>query len=137
MPRKWKHDKAPGIKRENKQRLKRQKIRKDFAENMERAEQLSRMYYNAADPADVCPGDLAEEFAFWAFCKYRHDKFKEPITKQHADMDATWREIVVTREACAKATEARTYAKRKEMHQRAVSKFRERKMQQRMERDVR
>ena len=114
----WKPDKAPKRKREQKQRLARQQKRKDFAENMQRAEALSREYYNAAYPSDVCPGDLAQEFASWAFCKYRHDKFNEPLTKLHQDMDENWREIVLTAEACAKASAARIEAKNKQMKSR-------------------
>jgi hypothetical protein len=37
MPVKWKPDKAPGKKREQKQWLKRTQQRKDFAKNMEQA----------------------------------------------------------------------------------------------------
>jgi hypothetical protein len=36
MPIKWKPDKAPRRKREQKERLERQQFRKDFAENMQR-----------------------------------------------------------------------------------------------------
>ena len=139
MGKTWKPDKAPGRKRGQKQRFERQKTRKDFAKNMEAAEALAREFYNGTKNAiltvisDVC--DLDQKYVDWARNRYRYLKFSEPMTKLHKDMDETWREIVVTREACAKATEARTRAKRMEMHHRAVEAFRKRKFQKRMLRE--
>ena len=136
MGKTWKPDKAPARKRGEKQRLERHKIRKDFAANMERAEKLAWVYYDAPNIKAVYTGGLEEKFVKWAEEKYRWLKFKEPTSKAFKDMAETWREIVITREACAKATEARTYAKGKEIHRRAVAAFRERQLQKRTEREA-
>jgi hypothetical protein len=137
MRMKWKPDKAPGHKREQKQRLERQQKRKAFAKNMERADALAKKYYDATDPADVCPGDLEEGFVYWAFCNYLYKKSNAPMTQLHKRMHETWCEIVASAAVCAKATEARTYPKRRAQQKRAAAAFRERKRQQRMQRDAR
>ena len=136
MGKTWKPDKPPARKRGQKQRLERHKMRKDFAANMERAEKLAWVYYDAPNIKAVYTGGLEEKFVKWAEEKYHWLKFKEPTSKAFNDMAETWREIVITREACAKATEARTYPKRKEMQRRAVAAFRERKFRKRMEREA-
>ena len=111
MPMKWKPDKPPARKREQKLRLERQKLRKEFAKNMEGAEALARAYHNGTNITAVYTGELEPKFVDWALSKYRHDKFNEEMSKLHKDMAETWREIVVTAEACAKATEARHAAR--------------------------
>ena len=108
----WKHDKGTGNKREQRFRLERQQLRKTFAANMERVDVLCDAYCSATDVAAVNTGDLEQKFVEWAFAKYRHRKFKEPLSEEHLDMAETWREIVVTTEACKTATAARMEANR-------------------------
>jgi hypothetical protein len=129
----WKPDKAPGRKREQKQRLERQQKRKDFAKIMERAFELSCVFCTVTDIATVPTGDLEQKYVDWAISQYRQVKFKEPMNQQHNDMDLNWREIVVTAKACAKATEARTYPKRMAKHKLAVAKIRADRTQSRIE----
>jgi len=137
MPRKWKPDKARGAKREQKQRLERTQQRKDFAVNMERAKELVQVYCTATDIATVPTGNLEQKYVDWALSRYRDLKFKEEMSQLHKNMSHMWREIIVTAAACAKATEARTYAKRKQLQKRAAAAFRERKMQKRLQREKR
>ncbi len=113
---KWKPDKARGSKPENKQKLKRQQSRKEFAKNMERAEETEQKWYNETyDLSMFMPASaLADEFVDWAIRRYKHLKFSDPMSQKHKDMHETWNEIVATAAACAKATAARTYAKRRE-----------------------
>ena len=136
MGKTWKPDKPPSHKRGQKQRIERHKIRKDFAANMERAEKLAWVYVEAKNIKAVNTFGLDEKFVKWAEEKYRSLKFGEPTSKAFKYMRETWREIRKTAEACAKATAARTYAKRKEIHRRAVAAFRERKFRKRMEREA-
>ncbi len=133
MPLKWKPDKAPGKKREQRQRLKRTQQRKDFAKNMERAEKLSREYCMAKDIATVPTGGLEQKFVDWALYHYRLLKFNEDMSQPHKAMDEQWYEIATTAEACKKATEARTYPKRMAEHKLAVAKFRADRTQSRLE----
>ncbi len=121
MPLKWKPDRETGTKREQRFRLERQKIRKTFAQNMQRAEDLYHVYYSAADVKTVDTGDLEQKFVEWAFGKYRHEKFKEALSKEHIDMTENWREIVVTTETCKKAMEARLEANRVKRQQRRAA----------------
>ena len=95
--------------------------------------------YNNRDPLKSGPSGpgLEDKFVDWAINKYRYLKFSETMSKLHADMSENWREIVVTAEACAKATEAHTYPKRKDMQKRAAAAFRERKKQRRQQREAR
>jgi len=141
MPRKWKPDKARGAKREQKQRLERTQQRKDFAVNMERAFELTLKLCNGTKTAIDVRGDdtlgLEQKYRDWAIQEYHHRKFRTPMSQLYKDMDETWREIIVTAAACAKATEARTYAKRKQLQKRAAAAFRERKMQKRLQREKR
>ena len=137
MPRKWKPDKARGAKREQKQRLERTQQRKDFAVNMERAKELVQVYCTATDIATVPTGNLEQKYVDWALSRYRDLKFNEEMSQLHKNMSDMWREILVTAAACAKATEARTYAKRKQLQKRAAAAFRERKMQKRLQREKR
>ena len=108
----WKPDRETGTKREQRFRRERQQIRKTFTANMERADVLCDAYCSATDVAAVNTGDLEQKFVEWAFAKYRHRKFKEPLSEEHIDMSENWREIVVTTEACATATAARMEANR-------------------------
>ena len=124
---KWKPDKARGAKREQKQLLERQQKRKDFAKNMERAEALARDYHNGTNITAAYTGELEPKFVDWALSKYRQDKFKEEMSKAHAEMSETWGEIVVTAVACAKATEARTGPKQREHRKRAAAALRGRR----------
>jgi hypothetical protein len=121
MPLKWKPDRETGTKREQRFRLERQRIRKTFAENMQRAEDLYHVYYSAADVGTVDTGDLEQKFVEWAFGKYRHEKFKEPLRKEHIEMTENWREIVVTTEACKAATAGRMEANRVKRHMRKAA----------------
>jgi hypothetical protein len=118
MPLKWKPDKGTGQKREQRLRLERQQIRRTFVENMERADKLYHVYYSAANIATVDTGSLEQKFVEWAFGKYRHEKFKEALSEEHLDMNDNWREIVLTREECATATEARMEANHLKKHRR-------------------
>ena len=90
---KWKPDKARGAKREQKQLLERQQKRKDFAKNMEGAEALARDYHNGTNITAAYTGELEPKFVDWALSKYRHDKFKEEMSKQHKNMEKEWREL--------------------------------------------
>jgi hypothetical protein len=118
-----KADKAPGRKREQKQRLARQQKRKDFAKNMERASDAAHEWYSGTyDPSILSA--LDPKFVEWAISRYRYLKHSDPMTKKHKDMYEQWREIVATAEACKKATEVRWYAVRKVRRDRAVAKFR-------------
>ena len=137
MPKKWKPDKAHGSKRENKQRLERQQSRKDFAKNMHEAEALVRDYEMGLNTTLPYVGDLPPKFVDWALGKYRHDKYKEEMSKQHQDMSRTWSEILVTAEACAKATEARLHPKRMEARKSAAARFRKRKREEERQCDLR
>ena len=119
---KWgKPDRETGRKREQRFRLERQRIRKTFAENMQRAEDLYHVYYSAADVAAVDTGSLEQKFVEWAFGKYRHEKLKEALSKEHVDMSENWREIVVTTEACKAATAGRIEANRVKRHMRKAA----------------
>ena len=133
MPVKWKPDKAPGKKRERKARLKRTQQRKDFAKNMERAEKLSREYCMAKDIATVPTGGLEQKFVDWAVDHYRLLKFNEAMSQPHKAMDEQWYEIATTAAACKKATDARTYPKRRAQQKLAAAKFRADRMQSRIE----
>jgi hypothetical protein len=135
---KWKPDKAPGRKREQQQRLERTQKRKHFAKNMERAEELAQKLYNGTKTAIDVRGDdtlgLEQKYRDWAIQKYHYLKFRTPMSQLHKDMDETWREIIVTAEACAKATAARIEAQDKKAHARwmaAEHECREGKRQQR------
>jgi galactokinase len=123
----WKPDKPTQRKREQRLRLERQQLRKDFAKNMERAEELAHVYSSATDAAAVDTGDLAQQFVAWALARFAYLKSCQPMSEEHKDMDETWREIVVTAEACATASAARTYAKRRAAQKRAADAFRKRK----------
>ena len=122
----WKPDKAPGRKREQKQRLARQQKRKDFAKNMERAEETAQKWYKKNYDVSVFQpsGALDQKFIDWAINRYTYLKHSEPMSKKHKDMHAQWNEILATAEACKKATDARWYAVRKVRRDRAVAKFR-------------
>jgi len=136
---KWKPDKAPGRKREQLQRLERTQKRKDFANNMERAEQLKQVYLTT-DPsklAAVNTGGLELKFVDYALSKYREEKFKQPLTQLHKDMAETWCEILATAEACAKATEARIHAQGKKAHARWIAREHERREGKRQQREMR
>ena len=131
----WKPDKAPGRKREQKQRLARQQKRKDFAKNMERADDAAHKWYSGTfDVSVFTPSSaLDQKFVDWAINRYTYLKHSEPMTKKHKDMHAQWNEILATAEACKKATDARWYAVRKVRRDRAVAKFRADRMQSRIE----
>jgi hypothetical protein len=121
MPLKWKPDRETGTKREQRFRRERQQIRKRFAENMQRAKELYHVYYSAADVLTVETGDLEQKFVEWALGMYRHEKLKEPLSKEHYDMSANYREIVVTTEACKAATAGRMEANRVKRHMRKAA----------------
>lgn len=130
----WKPDKARGRKRENKQKRKRQQERKDFAKNMSQAAELADEWCSGTYDLSIMPAPaLADEFVDWAINRYKHLKFCDPMSQKHKDMHETWNEIVATAEACKKATEARTYPKRREQQKRAVAKFRADRTQARIE----
>jgi hypothetical protein len=129
-----KADKAPGRKREQKQRLARQQKRKDFAKNMERADEIAHKWYSGTYDLSIVPVyALADEFVDWAINRYRYLKHSDPMTKKHKNMHAQWNEILATAEACKKATDAHTYPKRRAQHKLAVAKFRADRMQSRIE----
>ena len=107
--------------------------RKDFAKNMERAEKLSREYCKAKDIATVPTGGLEQKFVDWALDHYRLLKFNEAMSQPHKAMDEQWYEIATTAEACKKATEARTYPKRRAQQKLAAAKFRADRTQSRIE----
>ena len=132
MGKTWKPDKAPARKRGQKERLERQQIRKAFAEKMERAEKLAWAWVNAKNIKAVNTFGLDEKFVKWADEKYRSLKFGEETSKAFKYMKETWHEIVVTAEACAKATAARTYAKRRAQQKHAAEAFRKRRFGERM-----
>ncbi len=133
----WKPDKAPGRKREQKQRLARQQKRKDFAKNMERAEETAQKWYNETYDLSVFmpPSALADDFIDWAINRYRYLKSPvvSPMTKKNKNMQEQWNEIVATAAACKKATEARTYPKRRAQQKLAAAKFRADRTQSRIE----
>jgi len=140
MPSKWKPDKAPRRKREQKERLERQQFRKDFAANMQRALQLFHEFDSGAKNvgsfvSDVL--DLEQKYVDWAIAKFRHERFKQPMNKVHQDMHDTWQEILTTAKACEKATEARIHAQGKKAHARACTNELERREQKRMQRELR
>jgi hypothetical protein len=126
-----KADKAPGRKREQKQRLARQQKRKDFAKNMERAEETAQKWYNETYDMSIFmpPSALADEFIDWAINRYRYLKSPvvSPMTKKNKNMQEQWNEILATAAACKKATDARTYPKRREREKLAVARFRAKK----------
>jgi len=127
MPMKWKPDKAPGKKREQKQRLKRTQQRKDFVKNMEEADALLRDYERGMNTASPHTRDLEPKFVDWALARYRDLKFGEEMSKQFQNMSNMWREILVTAETCKKATEARTGPKRRAQIKRAAAALRKRR----------
>jgi hypothetical protein len=133
----WKPDKAPGRKREQKQRLARQQKRKDFAKNMERAEKLAQELYNGTKWAINVKTDntlgLEQKYRDWAIKKFHSRKFGGSLSKMYKDMEDTWNEILATAEACKKATDARTYPKRRAQQKLAAAKFRADRMQSRIE----
>jgi hypothetical protein len=133
-----KADKAPGRKREQKQRLARQQKRKDFAKNMERAAEMAQKWYSEPPSLtynlSILP-TLDVKFVDWAINRYRYlqSAVVNPMTKKHKAMHEQWNEIVATAEACKKATDARTYPKRRAQHKRTVAKFRADRTQSRIE----
>jgi hypothetical protein len=129
----WKPDKAPGRKREQKQRLARQQKRKDFAKNMERAEAIAQTWHKATYEKAVLITDLDGKFIDWALSRHRDLLSGEEMSQKHKNMHAQWNEILATAEACKKATDARWYAVRKVRRDRAVAKFRADRMQSRIE----
>jgi hypothetical protein len=137
----WKPDKARGAKREQKQRLERTQKRKDFANNMERAEELAQELYNGTKTAIDVRGDdtlgLEQKYRDWAIEKYHYRKLRTPLSQLHKDMDETWREILATAEACAKATEARIHAQGKKAHARWIAREHERREGKRQQREMR
>ena len=131
----WKPDKAPGRKREQKQRLARQQKRKDFAKNMERADDAAHKWYSGTfDVSVFTPSSaLDQKFVDWAINRYTYLKHSEPMSKKHKDMHAQWNEILATAAACKKATDARTYPKRRAQQKLAAAKFRADRTQSRIE----
>jgi hypothetical protein len=126
MPLKWKPDKAPGRKREQKQRLARQQKRKDFAKNMECADDAAHKWYNGTYDLAIVPV-LDLKFVDWAFDRFRDLKHNEEMLQKHKNMHAQWNEIVATAAACKKATEARTGPKRRAQIKRAAAALRKRR----------
>ena len=139
MPCKWKPDKARSHKRETKQKLKRQQSRKEFAKNMERAEETAQKWYNETYDLSVFKpaSALADEFVAWAINRYKHLKFSDPMSQKHKDMHETWKEIAASAEACAKATAARIAAQDKKGHARWMAAEHERREHKRVQRDLR
>ena len=135
MPMKWKPDKARGSKRENKQKLKRQQERKVFAKNMQRAEETAQKWCNENyDMTMFMPAsELAGEFVDYAIRRFKQLNGTQNMSQKHQDMYDTWLEIVVTAEACKKATAARWQAKHKAQQKRAAAKFRADRTQARLE----
>ncbi len=133
----WKPDKAPGRKREQKQRLARQQKRKDFAKNMEHAEETAQKWYKKNYDVSVFkPSDALDlKFVDWAIDRYYYLKSPvlNPMSQKHKNMEEQWNEIVATAAACKKATEARTYPKRMAKHKLAVAKIRADRTQSRIE----
>ena len=80
----WKPDKAPGRKREQKQRRERQQKRKDFAKNMEQAEALASEYLKLShahpNMAAVKTGGLEQKYVDWALSRYDYLKFCTPMS---------------------------------------------------------
>jgi len=138
---KWKPDKAPGRKREQQQRLERTQQRKDFAVNMERAFELTLKLCNGTKTAIDVRGDdtlgLEQKYRDWAIQEYHHRKFRTPMSQLYKDMDETWREIIVTAAACAKATAARIEAQDKKAHARWMAAELERRERKREQRESR
>ena len=122
MPIKWKPDRAPKRKREQKERLERQQFRKDFAENMQRALKLFHEFDSGTKNVARDVLDLEQKYVDWAIAKFRHERFKQPMNKLHQGMHDNYLEILTTAEVCAKATEARIAAQSKKHRrmQRAV-----------------
>ena len=135
MPMKWKPDKARGSQRENKQKLKRQQERKEFAKNMQRAEETAQKWCNENyDMTMFMPAsELADEFVDYAIRRYKHLKFSDPMSQKHKDMHDTWQEIVATAAACKKATAALWQAKHRAQQKRAAAAFRAERTQARLE----
>ena len=125
MPMKWKPDKARGSKRENKQKLKRQQERKEFAKNMQRAEETAQKWCNENyDMTMFMPAsELADEFVDYAIRRYKQLNGTQNMSQKHQDMYDTWLEIVVTAEACAKATSMRKLKQHLRKHERKVDVF--------------
>jgi hypothetical protein len=87
----WKPDKAPGRKREQKQRLARQQKRKDFVKNMERATELPQKWKSGNFDLFIVM-DLEIKFVNWAISRYRDLKFGEEMSQKHKNMSDQWRE---------------------------------------------
>ena len=91
---KWKPDKAKGAgNRERRARLAKAQVRKDFAKSMEGAAALAREYQAGRSITAAYTGELEARFVDWALSTYRHDKFKEEMSKQHKNMEKEWREL--------------------------------------------
>ena len=119
-------DKMKVEQRERKARAAKAQARKEFVKKMEQAEAMAREMYNNKDPS--APG-AAMEFKFidWAVSRYQELKFEQAMSKAEQEMRATWGEIVRTAAACAKATEARVGAKRRERQKKAAAAWRARR----------
>ena len=128
----WKPDKAPGRKREQKQRLARQQKRKDFAKNMERAEAIAQVWHKATYEKAVLITDLDGKFIDWALSRHR-DLMGEEMSQKHKNMSDQWREILVTAKTCAKATSMRKTKQHIKKHSRKVDAFLEDCKQRRAE----
>ena len=119
----WDLQKARAHKRKQRLRLERGQKLRDFIDNMKLAQEF---YVHLMDDEVVYDrffdkmATLPLKFMQWAFSKYRHDKYKEPLSQEHMDMEETWRLIVLAREACHNVIEMREEVKRLEMHHKAV-----------------
>jgi hypothetical protein len=82
----WKPDKAPGRKREQKQRLARRQKRKDFAKNMERAEEIAQKWYKETYDYSILITNLEGKFIDWALSRHRDLHFGEEMSQKHKNM---------------------------------------------------
>ncbi len=101
----WDLHKARAHKRKQRLRLERGLQVRDFIDNMKLAQDF---YVDLMDDKGVDDlffdkmATLPLQCRRWAWSKYRHDKYKKPLSQQDMDTEETWRVIVLAREACHK-----------------------------------
>ena len=112
--------------RERRARLAKAQARKAFAKSMQAAHDYGRDLMRGqpklpeGEPSGGPPA-LGLKFQEWGEAYYKYLKEGTALSKAHVEMQATWEEITVTAEACAKATEARLGPRRRERQRKAAA----------------
>jgi hypothetical protein len=110
----WKTDKRRGARRANKAMLARRAARHAFKAGMEDAFALCNEFLNSKEKFDGVKNwfddlkpELARDFKYYAYYKYREIKYKESMFSKYRDMAELYREICISQDSCAEARESR------------------------------